>query len=206
MCSVDNDKLLKLLERLEIHEGQVCEDEVLSTVNSVSEECRVPSLTDPHVPHTTQNFEGVADNAEIHLSVILKILDSIRKAKERGQKFSPLFTRQIVVQCFLASCEYVCSDWDWSNERTADKCENIMKDLCKLCDCKSVSTLLNGESSHANPSEMFHTPESEITYVQPVLQKLSEMLNKSNWKTYPALKMSYWWILQHIDVSSFFIQ
>lgn len=207
MTSVDDEKLLNLLEQLnvtETTENKVCEDELTSTISYVVTASRVPPFRKPDMPYTTSDFEGVADNAEIQLSVISRILDSICSAKKRGQHFSPLFVRNFVVSCFLVASEYSDESWEWSSYKTACKSENVMNKLCEVCNCESVQELLTGmppdDVDYSSIDvKSINERERKVNYLKFVLQGLSEILNKNNWKTYPALKMSYWWILQQLD-------
>ncbi|KAG7158711.1 TELO2-interacting protein 2-like [Homarus americanus] len=204
MTSVQNEKLLDFLESLNITKNQVCEDELTSTVTYVVKACHVPPLQNPNVPYTASDFESVANNAEIQLSVILRILDRIYSAKKGGQKFSPVFTRNVVVSCFLVACEYIDENWEWGSKKTANTSESVMNKLCEVCNCRSVQTFLThtstdtaGRSSTENDMNAVEK-EKEVFYLKYILQRLSEMLNKNNWKIYPALKMSYVWILHNI--------
>lgn len=206
MTSKCNEKLLNLLEQLNVNENKVCEDELTSSINYVVTACRVPPLQEPDMSYTASDFEGVADNAEVQLSVILRILDVVCSAKKRGQNFSPLFVRNIMVSCFLVASEYSDESWEWSSQKTANKSESVMNKLCEVCNCESVREFLTGMpadilDNHIPYVESTDERKINTSYLKFVLQRLSEILKKNNWKTFPALKMSYWWILQKLDVS-----
>lgn len=206
--STRDEKILKLVEKLSITEKKIDEDELTSVLTNTYALCRVPPLQDPNVPYSAADFTGVASEAEINLSIILKLLDCVCCAKNKhGQQLSHAFLRYTVVTCLLAACEYCDESYEWSSPAAANVSQKIMNKLCELHGCSDVTELLvysqrdsfgklsgdNNESGIAN--------DTRQDFMKPTLQKLSEMLNKDNWKMYPSLKMSYWWILSRIGVS-----
>ncbi|KAK8728458.1 hypothetical protein OTU49_009317, partial [Cherax quadricarinatus] len=205
MTRIQSDTLLNLLEKLNISESQVSEDELSSTITYIIKACRVPPLQNKDVPYTASDFEGVANNAEIQLNVILKIIEKICFAKRHEQHFTPLFIRNVVVNCLLVACEFIDENWEWCNKITAAASANVITKLCDVCNCKSAQQLLNcsptetvDKSSHNNGTPVAEK-ENALYYIKFILQKFSELFNKNNWKLYPSLKMSYWWILQHLN-------
>ncbi|XP_069182953.1 TELO2-interacting protein 2-like [Procambarus clarkii] len=204
MTLIHNDKLLNLLERLNISGSQVCEDELTSIITYVIEACRVPPLQNVDLPYTELDFEGVANNAEIQLNVVIQIIQKIYSVKKQGYHFSHLFIRNAVVNCFLVACEFSDENWEWVNKKAASASKNVMNKLCEVCQCKSVRELLNGEftdtseRSYQNSGTSLEN-EKEISYIKFILQAFSGIFNKNNWKTYPSLKMSYWKILQYLN-------
>lgn len=200
--SARDEKILKLVEKLTITEKELDEDELTSVLTRTYTLCRVPPLQDPNVPYSVADFAGVASEAEINLSIMLKLLDRVCFAKSKhGQQLSHAFVRYTVVTCFLAACEYCDESYEWSSPAAANVSQKIMNKLCELYGCSAVTELLVYSQRNASGKQRIDDKESCITkdiqqdLMKPTLQRLSEIFNKDNWKIYPSLKMSYWWIL-----------
>ncbi|KAG0722461.1 TELO2-interacting protein 2 [Chionoecetes opilio] len=202
--SASDEKILKLVEKLSITDKKLDEDELTSILTKTYALCRVPALQEPNVPYSASDFQGVASEAEINLSIIWKLVDSVCLAKSRhGQQFSNAFLKYILVTCLLAACEYNDEDYEWSSPAAARTSKKIMGKLSELFDCSNVADLVHskGDSSGTQSSDNIENligKDNRQDFMKPTLQKLSEMLNKDNWKMYPSLKMSYWWILRNI--------
>lgn len=209
IMSERDEKLLNLVEKLSNSDKKFGEDELTSMLTKNYTLCRVPPLQDPNVPYTTTDFEGVAREAEINLNLLLKLLKYVRFAKARhSQQFSHVLLKYSFVTCLMAACEYCDGTWEWSSPATASVSKKIMNELCEMFDCSSMEELfansskdLSGRQS-CDGKETPFSSDSRPDILKAVLQKLSEMFKKDNWRQYPSLKMSYWWILRNIKVSS----
>ena len=203
-----DEKILKLIEKLTNTDEKVDEDELTSILTKTYALCRVPPLQDPNVSYSIADFEGVASEAEINLCIMLKLLDSVEFARSKhGQQLSHAFLRYTVVTCLLAACEYWDESYEWSSLEAANVSKKIMNKLCELYGRSSVTELLvnsQGDSSeelNGDNKRSYIIKDTGQDFMKPTLQKLSQMLTKENWRIYPSLKMSYWWILKSIGVS-----
>lgn len=190
----ESEKILALVERLNGND-LVSEDEITSFIRLETSECQVPRLPNADIPYSAEDFVGVARKAEIHLSIIIKILDYIQREKEKSRQFSPTFLRNTSMCCFLAACEYAEEQWEWSDSKAAQVSMKVIERIYKLHGCSSVKEFLT-----CNPNQNCGK-STEGRYIKHILQRLSEMLMKSSWRSYPGLKMSYWTILHYLDVS-----
>lgn len=201
-----DEKNLELVEKLSNTNEKVNEDELTSILTKSYTLCRVPPLPDPNVAYSAANFADVASEAEINLSIVLKLLNYVFVARSKhGQQFSHGFVKYTVVTCFMAACEYCDQSYEWSSPEAADVSRKIMNKLCDLCGCGSVTDLLNPKRNSAetqnHDNESVLVKDSSQDFMKPILQRLSETLNKKNWRMYPSLKMTYWWILRNTSVS-----
>ncbi|XP_045132086.1 TELO2-interacting protein 2-like isoform X2 [Portunus trituberculatus] len=197
-----DEKNLKLVEKLSNTNEKLAEDELTSILTKTYDLCRVPPLPDPNVSYNAANFAGVASEAEVSLSIVLKLLNYVTVVKKKhSQQFSQGFVRNIVVSCFLVACEYCDQSYEWSSPEAADVSRKIMNKLCDLCGCGAVTDLLNSrrDSAETQNHDDKHVlvKDGSQSFMKSILQRLSEMLNKSNWRMYPSLKMTYWWILRN---------
>lgn len=193
---------MELVEKLSNTDKKFDEDELTSILTKTYASSRVPPLPDPNVSHSATDFAGVASEAEVNLNIVLKLLNCVSVARNKNsQQFSHGFVRYIVVTCLLAACEYCDQSYEWSSPEAADVSRKIMNKLCDLCGCGAVTDLLNPQryatetQSHGNKCDL--VKDTSQDFMKPTLQRLSEMLNKSNWRMYPSLKMTYWWILRN---------
>uniref|UniRef100_A0A0P4WN55 TELO2-interacting protein 2 n=1 Tax=Scylla olivacea TaxID=85551 RepID=A0A0P4WN55_SCYOL len=197
-----DEKILELVEKLSNTDKKLDEDELTSILTKTYTLCQVPPLPDPNVPYSAADFAGVASEAEINLSIVLKLLNCVSVARSKhNQQFSHGFVRYIVVTCLLAACEYCDQSYEWSSSEAADVSRKIMNKLCDLCGCGAVTDLLNPQRNSAETQSCgnkgFLVKDTSQDFMKSTLQRLSEMLNKSNWRMYPSLKMTYWWILRN---------
>ncbi|XP_042875813.1 TELO2-interacting protein 2-like [Penaeus japonicus] len=209
----DTEKIITLLERLKTGgTGHISEDELTSILSTTVKSCHVPCREAPEdVPYDAAEFEGVAREAEMHLCVLLQLLDSMKKAKEGGQRLSPQLLRSVIVGCVSVACEYRDSSWEWSSEPAAKTSIDILGKLCDFCECDSLQALLTGrqlaeESKDENASDddidaKRKERNTTITrgYMKFVLEKLTQTLKKTTWKSYPAVKMVYLYLLKLLD-------
>lgn len=203
-----DENLLKLLEKLSDPNEKLGEDELTSLLTKTYTLCQVPPLQDPNVSYSSTNFEGVAQEAEVNLSILLKFLNYVRLQKSRqSQQYSHMFLKYLIVTCLLAACEYCEGGWEWSSPAAARVSRKIMDQLCELFGCNTVPELLANSSRDLSGKQDCGSKEapfasvSRSSILKPVLQKLSDELNKDNWRQHPSMKMSYWWILRNIGVS-----
>lgn len=204
--SARDEKLLRLVEKLNDPNEKLSEDELTSLLTKTYTLCRVPPLQDPNVPYSTADFEGIAREAEVNLTIVLKLLGCVRLQNGRNsQGFSHVFLKYLFVTCLMAACEYCDEEWEWSSPGAASISKNIVSQVCELFDCNTMPELFSAnsprDSSLRQSSCGKETPlgsdlRSEI--LKAILQKLSEDLRKDNWRQRPSLKMSYWWILRNI--------
>lgn len=206
--SARDEKLLKLVEKLSDPGEKFGEDELTSLLTTTYTLCRVPPLQDPNVAYSTANFDGVANEAEVNLSILLKLLNYVRYAKSRhNQQFSHVFLKYLIVTSLMAACEYCDGTWEWSSPGAANMSKNITNELCELYGCNTLPELFanpSRDSSGRHSCGSKETPfrsNSRPDILKDTLQKLSAILKKDNWRQYPSLKMSYWWILRNIEVS-----
>lgn len=206
METEDSEKIITLLERLKTSSAPISEDELISVLSATVESCHVPCRDAPEdVPYDATEFENVAREAEMHLCILLRLLDSINNAKKEGQKFSPQFLKCVIVGCVSVACEYWNSSWEWSNEQAAKTSRDILNKLCDLCECNNLQALLTGrqiaEDSEEDADAIRKETNDEVFegYMKFVLEKLSESLKKSTWKSYPAVKMVYQYMLELLD-------
>lgn len=203
-----DEKLLKLVEKLSDPEEKFEEDELTSVLTKTYALCRVPPLQDPNIPYSTKNFEGAACEGEVNLSILLKLLDYIQFAKSRhSQQFNHVFLKYFFVTCLMAACEYCDGTWEWSSPAAASVSKKIMDKLCELFGCDTMPELFSNSSKNISGGQSCGSKEiPPWNALQPdilkgALQKLSDELNKDNWRQCPSLKMSYCWILWNLRVS-----
>lgn len=194
----ENENILAIVERLNGNE-LVSEDELTSLIRLTTIECKVPQLPNADIPYTAEDFDGVARKAEVHLSIIIKILDYIHQEKEKSSRFSPTFLRNASVCCFLAACEFTEEQWEWNDPRTAQVSMKVIEKIHKLHGCSSVKEFLTCNA------RLNCDMNIEGGFIKHILQRLSEVLIKSSWRCFPGLKMSYWRILHYLDVSVYTI-
>lgn len=207
--SARDEKLLSLVEKLNDHNEKLSEDELTSLLTKTYTLCRVPPLQDPNIPYSTADFEGIAREAEVNLTIVLKLLGYVKLQNSRNsQRFSHVFLKYLFVTCLMAACEYCDEEWEWSSPGAAHVSKNIINQVCELFDCNTMPELFNTslprDSSLRQSSGGKETPLSSdlrSDILKAILQKLSEELKKDNWRQCPSLKMSYWWILRNIRVS-----
>ncbi|XP_047474565.1 TELO2-interacting protein 2-like isoform X1 [Penaeus chinensis] len=206
METADDEKIITLLERLKTSSENINEDELISILSATVKSCHVPCRDAPEdVPYDATEFENVAREAEMHLCILLRLLDSIHKAKKEGQKFSPQFLKGVIVGCVSVACEYQDSSWEWSNEQAAITSRDILNKLCDICECDNLQILLTGRQVAEDSKEDVDVKRKETDnedfkgYMKFVLEKLSESLKKTTWKSYPAVKMVYLHMLELLD-------
>lgn len=203
-----NEKLLKLVEKLSNPDQKIGEDELTSMLMKTYSLCRVPPLQDPNVPYSITDFEGMASEAELNLNILLRLLNYFVFSKSRhNQQFSHVFQKSFIVTCLLAACEYCDESWEWSSPDAANVSKKIMDVLCELYDCNTMPELFANSSRDLSGRESCGSKlalgsDSQPNILKATLQKLTDGWNKDNWKQYPSLKMSYYWILRNIGVSS----
>ncbi|KAK3858170.1 hypothetical protein Pcinc_035626 [Petrolisthes cinctipes] len=188
----ESEKILSLIERLNGNE-HISEDELTSFISLTLSDCKVPQLPNADVPYSYEDFDGVGRKAEVQFNIISRILDYIQRERENARQFSSTLIRNTLVCCFLAACEYAEEHWEWSDHRTAQVSMKVVEKVCTLHGCCSVKEFLTCKG-HQNCGTS--TEDGHIKYI---LQKLSEVLIKSTWRSYPGIKMSYWRILHYLD-------
>ena len=159
----------------------------IENIEKVIYECELPVKEDSESEHYEVDTEE-------KICKLQTISCDCKWLIEQSEHIPTSITEKTILDMVLLYSQFTNPDKSWNDISVSQVALDGIEDCVHLSKCRNLQELLTGKTEAGS---------SKLSAIVPkLLIRLSQKFDKNNWKKYPGLLVTYFWILKNLKVNT----